>query len=222
MSLHLQKEVEKLKRKILSVSALVEEGVYRAVIAVQEQDAALAGKVIEADFKIDQMEIEVEEDCLKILALHQPVAVDLRFIVAVMKINNDLERIGDLAANIAERAVFTATQLKKDIPFDFTTMAAKAQLMLRKSLDALVNMDSNQARGVLPVDDEVDTINREMFELVKRTVRDRKGDIEILLHLLMISRHLERIADHATNIAEDVIYMVEGVIVRHKAENYGS
>ncbi|MEA2063093.1 MAG: phosphate signaling complex protein PhoU [Gemmatimonadota bacterium] len=220
MSLHLQKEVEKLKRKILSVSALVEESVYRAAIAVQEQDAALAEKVIEADFEIDQMEIEVEEDCLKILALHQPVAADLRFIVAVMKINNDLERIGDLAANIAERAVFTATQRKKDIPFDFTTMAAKAQLMLRKSLDALVNMDTAQAREVLPLDDEVDTINRQMFELVKKNVRKRKEDIELLLHLLMISRHLERIADHATNIAEDVIYMAEGEIVRHKTEHY--
>ncbi|MEA1996458.1 MAG: phosphate signaling complex protein PhoU [Gemmatimonadota bacterium] len=216
MSLHLQKEVEKLKKKMLFVSALVEENVNRAVIAVQERDEELAGKAIDADIEIDDMEIEVEEDCLKILALHQPVAVDLRFIVAVMKINNDLERIGDLAANIAERAEFLATKRLNDIPFDFTGMSGKAQEMLRKSLDALVNMDSGLAREVLPLDDEVDSMNREMFELVKESVRSRKGDIELLLNLLMISRHLERIADHATNIAEDVIYMVEGEIVRHK------
>ncbi|HUU27646.1 MAG TPA: phosphate signaling complex protein PhoU [archaeon] len=220
MSLHFQREIEKLKRKLLSLSTLVEENVYRAVKAVVEKNSALAQKAIDADFEIDHLEVDVEEDCLKILALYQPVAVDLRFIVAVLKMNNDLERIGDEAVNVAERAVYLATSGNVGIPFDLQGMAEKAQAMLKNSLDALVNRDTSLARKVCAADDEVDDINRQMYDKVKERIAGGKGDINAFLHLLSISRHVERIADLATNIAEDVIYMVEGVIVRHRIEDY--
>lgn len=213
-------EIEKLKKKILALSAIVEESVHRAVASIQRRDEKLARKVIESDIEIDHMEVDVEEECLKILALHQPVATDLRFVVAVLKINNDLERIADLSVNIAEQAAYLATQPKVDIPFDFPGMSEKAQRMLRQSLDALVNDDTTLARKVLAADDEVDAINRHMYDQVKDGIRRHPENLDCLIHLLSVSRHLERIADHATNIAEDVIYMAEGEIVRHRAEEY--
>jgi phosphate transport system protein len=220
MAWHLQKEIEHLKKKLLALSTFVEENVQRAVKSLEERDGKLAAKAIENDLLIDHMEIDVEEECLKILALHQPVAVDLRFLVAVLKINNDLERIGDLAVNIAERAEFLSTQPKVDVAFDFIGMSKKAQYMLTQSLDALVNLDSPLARKVLLLDDEVDSINRKMYDQITDGIRRRPESLNSLIHLLSVSRHLERIADHATNIAEDVIYMIEGEIVRHHAEDY--
>ena len=220
MTVHLERELDRLKKKILALGAIVEERVRMAIKAMETRDRELAKKVIEADDEIDQIEVDVEEGCLKILALYQPVAIDLRFIVAVIKINNDLERIGDIAVNIAERAAFLATQGKLDIPFDFAGMAEKTQAMLKKSLDALVNMDSNLAWEVGAADDEVDAINRDMYLQVQDGIRKNIDRMECLIHLLQTSRHLERIADHATNIAEDVIYMINGEIVRHHAEDY--
>ncbi len=223
MSQHLLKSIEKLKRMILAVSAMAEENVHLAVRAVEKRDAALAQKVIKSDIEIDNMEVEVEEESLKILALHQPVAFDLRFIVSVLKINNDLERIGDLAVNIAERAAFLSTVTHGvKMVFDFAGMTAKTQTMLRQSLDALVNNDARLARQVLATDDEVDEINRRMYEQVKEGIRAQSEDVNVLMHFISISRHLERIADHATNIAEDVIYLVEGEIVRHKTEDFAA
>lgn len=223
MSQHLLKSIERLKRMILTVSALVEESVHLAVRAVEERDGDLACRVIDSDIEIDNMEVEVEEECLKILALHQPVAFDLRFIVSVLKINNDLERIGDLAVNIAERAQFlSSVPAAIDMVFDFARMTATTQAMLHDSLDALVNNDSRIAREVLAMDDQVDEINRQMYDQVKADIRSNRGDLNVLLQLISISRHLERIADHATNIAEDVIYLVEGEIVRHKTEDYST
>lgn len=215
---HLHREVEALKKMILSLSAVVEEDVQHAVKSVVERDAKMAQRVINDDYEIDQNEVEVEEECLKILALHQPVAIDLRFIIAVLKINNDLERIGDLAVNIAERALALIAQPKLDANIDFSTMAGKVQTMLRKSLDALVNMDSQLARDVILRDDEVDSLNREIFNRVHEGIRKHPERVEYLISLLSVSRNLERIADYATNIAEDVIYMNEGEIVRHKAD----
>ncbi|OGG00713.1 MAG: phosphate transport system regulatory protein PhoU [Candidatus Glassbacteria bacterium RIFCSPLOWO2_12_FULL_58_11] len=221
MSQHLQKSIEKLKRRILAVSALAEESVYLAVRAVEERDAVLARKVIESDVRLDEEEVDVEEECLKILALHQPVALDLRFIVSVLKINSDLERIGDMAVNIAERAAFLAAKGKVVTTFDFPGMTEKTRTMLRNALDALVNRDAVLARKVIAADDEVDMINRHMYEQIKKAIEGKKDDTNNLLHLLSVSRYLERIADHATNIAEDVVYMVEGTIVRHKSETDG-
>jgi phosphate transport system protein len=220
MTVHLERELDRLKKKILALGAIVEERVRMAIKAMETRDRELAKKVIEADDEIDQIEVDVEEGCLKILALYQPVAIDLRFIVAVIKINNDLERIGDIAVNIAERAAFLATQVKVDIPFDFAGMAEKTQSMLKKSLDSLVNMDADLAWEVGAADDEVDAINRDMYLQVQDGIRKNIERMECLIHLLQASRHLERIADHATNIAEDVIYMINGEIVRHRAEDY--
>ena len=217
---HLGREIEKLKRKLLALSAYVEESVQRAVKAIATRDDKLAHRVIDADFEIDEMEVDVEEDCLKILALHQPVAVDLRYIIAVLKINNDLERIGDLAVNIAERAIFLSRMVKTDAPYDFATMSAKAQLMLQKSLDSLVNSDSVLAREVLVSDDEIDEINRQMYQDVMTAIKEDPEKVDNLIQMLAVSRNLERIADHTSNIAEDVIYMVDGEIIRHSGRSY--
>lgn len=191
-----------------------------ATWAIESRDESLAKNVIANDVKLDEMEVQIEENCLKTLALHQPVAIDLRFIIAVLKINNDLERVGDLAVNVAERAAFLATQPPVDISFDFQAMARKAQEMLKKSLDSLVNLSAEQAREVLVSDDEVDAMNRQMYLIVQDAIHAHPDQTGSLIHMLSASRHLERIADHATNIAEDVIYMIEGVIVRHKTEEY--
>ena len=222
MPMHLKREIEALKRRLLGLCALLEEAVRQAVRSVENRDGELARRVIEGDTAIDRVEVEVEEECLKILALHQPVAGDLRFIVICLKINNDLERMGDLAVNIAERAEFLASEPPVNVPFDFPTMAEKAQAMVKNSLDALVNLDAALAREVCKADDEVDAINREMYGQIKKAIREQPECLDQLIHLLGIARHLERIADLATNIAEDIIYMVEGEIVRHYAENYGA
>jgi len=220
MTVHMQKEIENLKAKLLNLCATVEKSLCLAVQSVKERDAGLAKSVIDDDIHTDQMEVDVEEECLKILALHQPVAIDLRFIITALKINNDLERIGDLAVNIAERSEFLAAREPIGVPFDFDAMAEKTQWMLTESLDSLVDMDCNRAYQVCAADDEVDALNREMYKQVEASIVAHPSWTRGLLHLLSISRHLERVADHATNIAEDVIYMVEGKIVRHKAETY--
>jgi phosphate transport system protein len=217
---HMQRELEKLQRGLLSLSAVVEEAVRKAVQALEQRDVPLAQSVIETDLDIDQAEVDLEEECLKLLALYQPVAMDLRLIVAVLKINNDLERIGDLAVNIAERAVFLAGQDVVQSEFDFEGMARKAQQMVKMALDSLVNQDSSLARQVLAMDDEVDAMNRQMYEQVREGIRRHPDQLVAHTHLLSASRHVERIADHATNIAEDVVYMVEGSIIRHRAEIY--
>ena len=220
MSVHLQKEIENLKKDVLSLGADVEENVHKAVQSLRKRDSSLAEEIIAADYYIDRREVGLEEECLKILALHQPVAIDLRFVIAVLKINNDLERIGDLAVNIAERAVFLTSEPPIDIPFDFPGMSEKTKIMLKNSLDALVNMDAKLARAVCAADDEVDAINRKMYGQVQDGIRKKIEQMESLIHYLGVARHLERIADHATNIAEDVIYMVDGEIVRHKTEDF--
>lgn len=220
MTVHFMKEVDVLKEMILRLSGQVEAHLGRAVEAVAQRDMTLATRVLDEDHAIDQSEVDVEEECLKILALHQPVAHDLRFIVAVMKINNDLERIGDLGVNIAERAIFLASQAMPGTAFDFSAMADKAATMLRESLDALLKQDHHLAVHVRESDDEVDRINREMYEQIKDSIREEPQHLDALIHLLSISRHLERVADHATNIAEDVIYMLKGEIVRHRVEEY--
>lgn len=220
MTLHMNNEIDKLKKKILAFCAQVEEQLWQAVKAVKERDRNLARQVIDRDSTIDKQEVNIEEECLKILALYQPVAIDLRFIVTVLKINNDLERIGDLAVNVAERAVYLADQPKFDISADLLDMAENAQSMLKRSLDALINHDAKLASQVCASDDAVDQMNRQMYLKVQEAILKNPEQISALIHLLSASRHLERIADHATNIAEDVIYMIEGQIIRHKVEEY--
>lgn len=220
MGAHLQREIENLKKKILSMGAQVEETVNKAVEALETRDPSLAQQVIDGDEALDNAEVEIEEECLKILALHQPVAIDLRYVIAVLKINNDLERIGDLAVNIAERAAYLATHAPVEVPLDFRGMVERTKRMVSDSLNALVNVDTHLARHVRAADDEVDIINRNMFAIIQDYIARHPERVAESLHLLSASRHLERIADQATNIAEDVIYMVEGEIVRHQPEDF--
>ena len=215
MAKHFDRELEKLKKRILSLGAMVEERVYLAIKAIESRDSDLAARIIRSDYEIDETEVEVEEECLKILALYQPVAIDLRFIVAVIKINNDLERIGDEAVNIAERIQSIAKRSTFSFHFDYTEMAEIAAAMLKQSLDALVNMDIDTAFRVITMDDEVDDIQGNAYSQIKQAMRERPGEMTYLINLYLISRHLERIADHATNIAEEVVYLIEGEIVRH-------
>ena len=218
MERHMQREIDKLKRRLLELSAEVENDVRMAVRAVENREPALAETVLSREAQINATEVEVEEECLKILALYQPVAADLRYINAVLKINQDLERIGDLAVHIAERGLFLCQQPRIDIQFRLGTMADKTQAMLKNVLDAFVNLDEAAARAVCAADGEIDAIHREIFQQVKTAVTGNAQLFEPLLQILHISRHLERIADHATNIAEDLIYLIEGRIVRHTPE----
>jgi phosphate transport system protein len=215
MSVHLQREIEALKKNVLSLCALVEEQAQMAVQALLSRDKALAESVERRDPDVDHREVEVEEECLKLLALYQPVAVDLRFIICALKINNDLERIGDLAVNVARKAVTFCSLPTMAIPFDLNGMWQKVQRMLRDSLDALVNFDAALAHEVCARDDEVDHMKRENRLRAEEAIRVDPEKTSGMLTLMAASRNLERIADHATNIAEDVIYMVQGTIVRH-------
>ncbi len=222
MSIHLQRAITSLKKQLLTLGAHVEENVHLAVKAVENRDTDTAEQVIQNDDIIDQMEVDIEEDGLKMLALYQPVAIDLRFIIVTIKINNDLERIGDLAVNVAERAMFLANWRPLPIYFKFHAMGEITQSMLKRSLDSLVNTDVELARQVCADDDKVDAMNREVYQQVETGARDHPDDLEAFLHALGVSRHLERIADLATNISEDVIYMASGEIVRHRVEDYTS
>jgi len=213
---HFHRELDKIKKMILSLGALVEQRVHQVKQALEDRDVAVANEIIHLDHEIDQMEVDIEEECLKIIALHQPVATDLRFLIAVIKINNDLERIGDQVVNIAQRIVSIAKVPIAPYRFDYAEMADKAEAMLRMSLDSLVNQDLDDAIKVLHLDDEVDAIKNEVYDLIKAAIADGvTKDIGYMINLLLISRHIERLADHATNIAEEVIYMIEGEIVRH-------
>ena len=217
MSKHLERQVDILKQKILFVGTLVEEAIAKAISALVNRDRNLAKQVIDEDSEIDRMEVDVEEEVLKILALYQPVAADLRFVVAVLKINNDLERMGDLAKNIAKRVVFLTNGEKIELPSDLRPMANRAQQMVKESLDALVNADTVMARRVRDADDEVDSMRRQVQDFCEKQIAAHPAHTELLMRLLSVSRHLERLADLATNVAEDVIYMVEGEIVRHRS-----
>jgi phosphate transport system protein len=218
MNVHMQREIERLKQQILALSAEVESDLRAAVRAVEDRDPAIAQTVIDREAVTNAMEVDVEEECLKILALYQPVAADLRYIVAVLKINHDLERIGDLGVHIAERALFLSQKPKIDVPFPVGQMAERSEAMLKKVLDAFANLDGAAALEVCAEDREVDEIHREIFQRVKEAVTRNPQMFEPLLQILHISRFLERIADHATNIAEDLIYLIEGRIVRHTPE----
>jgi len=217
MSYQLNREIELLKRVFLSLSTRVEENVALAAEAFQTLDVVKAKTVIENDIEINKEEIDVEEECLKILALHQPVAGELRYIISILKINNYLERIGDLAVSMAKKVVYIANDGTETLPvsFDFRPIMDKVKWMLKHSLDSLVQVDAPLAREVCREDDVVDAQKREAHNVIVGTLKANPDQCEVLLNVLSITRHLERIADHASNIAEDVIYMVEGAIIRH-------
>ncbi len=218
MRVHLQRDIEKLKRRLLALGTEVEDDVRLAVRALAERNEALARQVLEREEQTNTMEVDVEEDCLKILALHQPVAGDLRQIIAAMKIDRDLERIGDLAAHIAERSLALSAMPALNIPFRLDEMGAKVQAMLKKALDAFTRLDAAAAYEVCALDGEINDIKRHTFRQVREVVMEAPVLFDALMQVMHIARHLERIADHATNIAEDLIYLVEGRIVRHTPE----
>ncbi len=215
MPKHLQRELEKLKKQILSLGTMVEERVRMAIKSMGGQNAEFAEQVIRTDYEIDELEVEIEEECLKILALHQPVAVDLRFLAAVIKINNDLERIADEAANIAKCVSYMAKRERIGAPFEYTEMSEIAECMLKLSLDALVNLDLDLAFRVLTMDDQADKTYGLIYDQIKEIIRKLPERVGYLINMFLIARYLERIADHATNIAEEVIYLIEGEIIRH-------
>jgi phosphate transport system protein len=216
MPKHLERDLENLQKDLLALAASVEEAILKAIRALQERDVALAEEVIDGDNDIDEEENHVEEECLKMLALHQPVAVDLRRVTSVLQINTDLERMADLAEDIAERAVALARLPPIPVPADLQRMTDLTSSMVRQSLDAFVNLDPKLARLVCRLDDEVDRYNKSIIDELIRLMQKSPEMVEPALSLFSATRHLERIADHATNIAEDVIYLVEGAIVRHR------
>jgi phosphate transport system protein len=217
-----QREIENLKKLVLSLGAIVEEQIQHSILALERRDADLANEVVRKDREIDSLEIVIEEECLKILALYQPVAKELRFVVAVLKMNNDLERMGDLAANIAKRARYLSKKEKIDLVTEFGVVAEKAQTMVKKSLDALVNTDVNLAKEVCASDDEVDKLTKQMLKRTINAIEKNPERTKDYFSVRSVSKNLERIADSATNIAEDVIYLCSGDIIRHQAEDFSS
>ncbi|MBT7180494.1 MAG: phosphate signaling complex protein PhoU, partial [Nitrospina sp.] len=187
-AIHLEKAIDELKHLILSLGSDVEESVRLSVQSLDQRKPEQAKEVIAADYAIDQREVYIEEECLKILALHQPVANDLRLIIAILKINNDLERIADLSVNIAKRAVYLSGEAKVDLPFDLQKMAEKVQSMLKRSLDAMVNRDEKLARRVCEDDDEVDAMNREMYVCVEQAIKKDIENLNSYIQLLSASR----------------------------------
>jgi phosphate transport system protein len=216
MAKHLQRDLDELQRDLLALAGLVEEAIHKATRALQERDVALAREVIAGDPQIDLEENHLDEECLKILALHQPVAIDLRRITAAMMINVDLERMGDLAEEIAERAIHLASPPLLPIPAKLQRMTDLTTMMVRQCLDAFVNLDTVQAQTVMRMDDEVDRYNVEIIQEIVQAMKSSPALTDAGLSLFSAVRHLERIADHATNIAEDVVYLVDGEIVRHR------
>ncbi len=215
---HFEDELQLLKQRLLSMGGLVEERVHQAIVSLMERKGDAAEKVIAGDPEVNDLQIEIDDRCLKLLALQQPMATDLRLITSAMKINADLERIGDQAVNIAENVVRLLPQPPLKPLIDIPRMAEIAERMTREALDSFVRKDAALARGVLTQDDEVDQLKDQVFRVLLTYMMADPGTIERALGLILISRNLERIADHATNIAEDVIFLVEAKDVRHHHE----
>lgn len=216
--MHLHRELEKVRQDFLSLGAMVEDRVKKACSVIKSRDMELIQYIISSDHEIDEKEIELEEECLKILALHQPVARDLRFLITIIKVNNEVERIADYAVKIAKRV---RTIIKDaDIvcsSIDYQDMADKVINMLKMSLDALVQYNAEMAHKVFILDDEVDNLQKEAYKKIKKSLDQQMGTTEssdCLLNMFLLARHLERIGDRSINIAEEVIYLVEGEIIR--------
>ncbi|MBT3900275.1 MAG: phosphate signaling complex protein PhoU [Gammaproteobacteria bacterium] len=219
MSLHLERDLDELKRDVLHLGSLVETALGNASFVLRDRRVKLAQAVYAGESVINEKEVQIEESCLKILALHQPVAIDLRFIVVVLKVNNDLERIGDLAENLTARAVYLAEREPMPEPMAIINgMFVTIRSMLKDSLDSLVKLDVDLARKVIEQDDGVDQINRQMYDDFRQMMARDASMIEQATSWLSCSRYLERIADLATNISEDVVFMVEGEVVRHQTQ----
>lgn len=216
MNIKYKKETDKIKQKILEIGDMALERVYMSYQALESLDYEMSEEIIQSDIELDNKDVEMEEECLKLLALYQPVAGDLRFLIAVIKINNDLERVGDLAVNIADRIKIMSRLSKSTDSFDYIIMLDKVQYMLRMALKSLVDSDAKLAREICEMDDEVDEIKNEAYQQIVQRMKEFPEHTEYLINMLLISRFLERVADHATNISEEVIYLIEGEIIRHR------
>ncbi len=216
MSVHMKKELDKLKKLIFALGTQVDENVELAAQAFDKGDNALVEKVIQSDKNVDQLEVEVEEACLKALALYQPVAIDLRFIVAVLKMTNDLERMSDLAAGVAKNAILYNKRKNTALSISLNPISDLVTSIVRKCIDSLLQLDAELAREVTQDDQEIDSMKKDIKTKIQDAISKEPSETESLIALLMASNRLERIGDHATNIAEDVIYMVEAEIVRHQ------
>ena len=214
MGSQLTRAMHKIKKEILSLGALVEDRFKKTIYAIKTDDIDQATRIVETDYLVDAQEVEVEEECLKTLALYHPVATDLRLIAAVIKINNDLERIADYAANIARRFKKSG-RASNPFQYDYTPMAEQAAKMLKLSLDALVSLDGNIAYQVREMDAKVNEMRNEAYEVMKATIRKHPEKVDEIINMYLISRHIERVGDHTKNIAEEVIYLIEGEIIRH-------
>ncbi len=219
MAVHLQRDLDSLKENILTLGGRVEDAINKAMRALDQRRPQLAEEVIDGDSEIDHREVEIEQECLKILALHQPVAGDLRFVVAALKVNNELERLGDQAANIAIRTRFLSDHDPIDVPVDLNRMVETIQSMVQGSLDALVNQDPDKAREVIELDDAVNEAHEKMFQELQSLMAENPDTIERAIHTLFVSRYLERMGDLTKNICEDVIFLAEGEVVRHQLAN---
>jgi phosphate transport system protein len=216
MSKHLERDLAGLKKKLLALGAIVEDATKKSIEALVEGRLDLAQEVIRGDQMVDEREVQFEEECLKVLALNAPVAADLRMVIAFLKANNDLERIGDLAKNIAQRAEFLAARGGVEVPQRIHELAARVREMLRDTLDSVVNTDLDKARSVIEQDEEVDRLHGAFYAVTQERLVAHPERTEEIIQILSVSRYLERIADQATNIAEDVVFMVEGEVIRHQ------
>jgi phosphate transport system protein len=216
MSKHLDRELDRLRRDLVEQMGVVEQMIQMAVRSLVERRTDLADSVIQEDVTVDVTDIRIEEECLKLLALHQPVATDMRWLITVVKVNSDLERMADLACNIAERAKAISIYPLFPVPVEFNEMVAEAAKMVRVSLDSFIESDPAKARTVIRSDDAVDALNGIVIDRLHEQMKEDSDHIEPAVHCFSASRHLERIADLAENIAEDVIYLVQGEIIRHK------
>ena len=215
MPRHFHEELDALKQTLLAMGGLVEDQIRRVMRALIDRDSQLAQEVIERDRQVNAWDVEIDEKCVELLALHQPTAIDLRFITTTLKIVTDLERIGDQAVNIAQRALELNREPQLKPYVDLPRMAEKAQRMVKESLDAFVSRDTALAREVCAEDSEVDALREQVFRELLTFMMEDPRTIPRAIRLILISRFLERVADHATNIAEMVIYMVESKMVRH-------
>jgi phosphate transport system protein len=216
MSLHLYRDLDALRNRLLQLGGLVERSIADATAAFLQRDVERARQVVRGDREVDTAEVRIEEDCLKVLALHQPVAGDLRLVVAVLKVNTDLERMGDAAESIAARALQLAALPAFTLPEEFPHMVTMASGMARKAMESLRQEDTALARQVLEDDVLVDSAMRRMFDVLQERMRNHAKDVDAAVLTLSTSRQVERIADLATNIAEDVVFLHDGEIVRHK------
>ncbi len=211
-------EIDRIQQRLLTMSSMVEDRVRKACSVIESEDIELSQTIIKSDWEIDEMEIEIEEECLKIMALYQPVAKDLRFLVTVIKINNEMERIGDYAVQIAKRVKRLSDFERPQFAFNFQEMTDKVVRELQTSIDALVHQDVNVAKQIFLLDHDINDMRSTAYRTIIKEMGRAPEHAAAFLNLYLVVRHLERIADRATNIAEDIIYMVEGEIVRKKID----